>query len=365
MSGIEVASSLRKRPAKSSALHRVDVGEAGQVADDRADAGAAAAAGRQHGARRGRAAHLARDLAGQLQQLVVEEEEAGEVEAADRRQLLLEPGLGLAPARVAAVALAEAVAAEAGELAVGCSVVLARVAVAELGGEVEARGARRGGRSRRPPRGARRSAPPSPRGETSAELRLPRRRGSDSSSVSPRRTATRASWRWVRRRLWAWTLPVATAGDAEPLGEQRRASGCGRGRGASRAAAARPGSARGPKAASRRRPSRSPRAVSRRSQAPARAPSRAQPERQTSPSACSSTCSSVAQGGSALRAVLSARVRVRGGQQPAEVAIPVRVFDQQRHVRELDDPLDPLPHVDGPISIIGAFSAHQQLGGRR
>ena len=51
-------SSLRKRPEKRFCLDRVDVGEAGQVADDRADAGAAAAARRQHRAGRVAAAHL-------------------------------------------------------------------------------------------------------------------------------------------------------------------------------------------------------------------------------------------------------------------------------------------------------------------
>ena len=76
-------------------LHRVDVGEAGQVADDRADAGAPSASGREDGAG-GRVgpADLERDLTGQLQHVAVEEEEAGEAEAADRRQLPLEPALG-------------------------------------------------------------------------------------------------------------------------------------------------------------------------------------------------------------------------------------------------------------------------------
>ena len=121
-------------------LDRVDVREAGQVADDRADAGAAAAPRRQDGARRLRAAHLAGHLAGELEQVAVQEEEAGEAELADRRQLGLEPARGFAAAAGlgAAVALVEAGAADLGQLAVGAGVLRARVAVAELGCQVEA-----------------------------------------------------------------------------------------------------------------------------------------------------------------------------------------------------------------------------------
>ena len=119
-------------------LDRVDVGEAGQVADDRADAGAAAAARRQHGARRLRPAHLGGDLARQLEQVAVEEEEAREVELADRRQLLLQSPLRLEQAGAAAVALAEEVVADTGQLGVGAGVLAAGVAVAQLLGEVEA-----------------------------------------------------------------------------------------------------------------------------------------------------------------------------------------------------------------------------------
>src|SRR4051794_37063373 len=113
-------------------LDRVDVGEAGQVTDDRADAGAAAAARGKHRAGRGAAAHLDRDLAGQLQQLVVDEEEAGEVAVADRRQLFLEAARGLDVAGPARVAGAEPLLAELLQLAVGAEVALAWVAVAEI-----------------------------------------------------------------------------------------------------------------------------------------------------------------------------------------------------------------------------------------
>ncbi len=117
---------------------RIDVREAGQVTDDRADARAAAAArGEQRSGAVG-AADLDRDLAGELEQVAVEQEEAGELQSRDQAQLLLEPPLGLGPLRPAVVALAEPGPAGLGELAVGASVLGSGVAVAEVGGEVEA-----------------------------------------------------------------------------------------------------------------------------------------------------------------------------------------------------------------------------------
>src|SRR5439155_1962484 len=56
-------------------LDRVDVREAGQVANERADRGAAPAAGRQDVPHRAGAAHLERHLARELEHLPVEEEE--------------------------------------------------------------------------------------------------------------------------------------------------------------------------------------------------------------------------------------------------------------------------------------------------
>ncbi len=116
-------------------LDRVDVGEAGQVADDRADAGASPAAGRQDFANRATAANLERDVAGQLEQVVVEEEEAGEAEVADRRQLPGEAGVRLVPVGAAGVAIDQPMAADLGQGVVG--VLLLGVAVAEFPGEVE------------------------------------------------------------------------------------------------------------------------------------------------------------------------------------------------------------------------------------
>ena len=95
MSGTRASSRFRKRPSERSGRDRVDVREAGQVADDRADRAAAAAARRERVARRAAAAHLARDLARELEHLPVEQEEAGEAELVDQRQLLVEPGARL------------------------------------------------------------------------------------------------------------------------------------------------------------------------------------------------------------------------------------------------------------------------------
>src|SRR5207248_11793884 len=71
-------------------LDRVDVREAGQVADDRADGAAAPAAGRERVPRRAGAADLERDLARELEHLPVEEEEAGEAELVDQGELLVQ-----------------------------------------------------------------------------------------------------------------------------------------------------------------------------------------------------------------------------------------------------------------------------------
>ena len=90
MSGTEASSRLRKRPSESSFETGIDVREAGEVADDRADRAPPAAAGREKGAWRIGAAHLARALARELEHLVVEEEEPGEPELVDQRELVVE-----------------------------------------------------------------------------------------------------------------------------------------------------------------------------------------------------------------------------------------------------------------------------------
>ena len=90
---------VEKAPEEEPGANRVDVREAGQIADDRADARAAPAPGWQQVARRVGAADLGGDLARELEQVEVQEEEAREPEPADHPQLLVEPRLGLAHAR--------------------------------------------------------------------------------------------------------------------------------------------------------------------------------------------------------------------------------------------------------------------------
>src|SRR3990172_3416424 len=79
---------VQEAPQEEVVLDRVDVRQPDQVADDRADRGAATAAGRR-GA--GAAAHLLRHLVSEPQYLAVDEEEAGQAVALHQRQLLLQP----------------------------------------------------------------------------------------------------------------------------------------------------------------------------------------------------------------------------------------------------------------------------------
>ena len=81
---------VQEAPERELVRDRVDVREPGEVADDRADRGAAAAARREEGAWRVDPAHLACALSCQLEHLVVEKEEAGEAELVDERELVLQ-----------------------------------------------------------------------------------------------------------------------------------------------------------------------------------------------------------------------------------------------------------------------------------
>ena len=138
MSGSAVRSSLRKRPRCSSLSQRVDVREAGEVADDRGHARAPPPPRRQRGAGRCRPAHLGRHLARQLEQVAVQQEEARQAELADHPQLLGQAGLRPGASRRPRVALGEPVCAGFGELRVRLGVLGARVGVAEVRREVEA-----------------------------------------------------------------------------------------------------------------------------------------------------------------------------------------------------------------------------------
>ena len=85
---------VEEAPEREVRLDRVDVREAGEVADDRADARAPPPPRRQDVPRRAGPAHLERAGAGELEHLPVEQEEAGEAEPRDQRQLGLEPLAG-------------------------------------------------------------------------------------------------------------------------------------------------------------------------------------------------------------------------------------------------------------------------------
>ena len=340
-------------------LHRVDVGEAGEIADDRADAGAPPAPRGQDGPRRSGAAHLDRHFAGQLEHVAVEEEEAGEVEPADRRQLLAQSRLRLAPARVAQVALVHHVGADAGELPVGRLVLGAGVAVAEVRGEVEgealgeadglgdrarmlteARGHRGGGGERR--------------GRVAAAQRLARLQR----FVQPDRdqrvlqVGARAGVR----------VDVAggDGGNAEPLGKERQPAVArpvpapvGTLQLDPEAVAAEGGEEPAPQLlAERRVPAlegprqrpvpRAPRQADEPLGVPLdfleRRPSRFRDPRRVVP-----------------------RMRVRRGQEPAKVPIPVRVLHQQRHVRQARlmgrKPVRLLFSSFGPINTEGQLGA--------
>ena len=131
---------VEEAPEREVRLDRVDVGEAGEVADDRADARAPPPPRRQDVARRVASAHLERAGAGQLEHLPVEQEEPGEAEPGDQRKLGLEAVVGalLVPVGVG-VPVGERALAEVAQLAVGRvgPVGEVGVAVAELLGQVE------------------------------------------------------------------------------------------------------------------------------------------------------------------------------------------------------------------------------------
>ena len=133
---------VEEAPDEEPVVDRVDVREPDQVADDRGDGGAAPAAGRQvrQPARDARRAHVARHLLGQLEDLVVDEEEAGEVVQLDQAQLLGKLRLGLRALRGRAIALAQPFAADALELAERRGALGQRrrgQPIAEVAGEVE------------------------------------------------------------------------------------------------------------------------------------------------------------------------------------------------------------------------------------
>ena len=132
-------------------------------------------------------------------------------------------------------------------------------------------------------------------------LWLPRRRGSEASSVVCSRMATKASWSLARADVCAWTLPVATQGTP------RRAASAARPR-----LSARSWRWKG-RCSSTRKASRPKARSSRRMVGSSRTPWRAQPLRQTRPSAWASTSSRLTRGSPTTREVRVAEPRERRG----------------------------------------------------
>ena len=118
-------------------LDRVDVRESGEVADDRGDARAAAATGREQRSRGVGAAHLRGHLARKLEQIAVKQKEARQPERADDRELLLKAALCGGARSAPGVARRQEIAAERGQPPVCRAVLGPRIAVAEVRGEVE------------------------------------------------------------------------------------------------------------------------------------------------------------------------------------------------------------------------------------
>ena len=289
---------VEEAPEREVVRDRVDVREAGQVADERADGRAAAAAGRQHVPHRAGPAHLVRDTRARAR---------APPSAGGRSRRGRARRSARAPRRAAARA--------------ACAPFSRRVPL----GERAAR--RRGAAARSPARRGRRSrdsgsrAPPSGRtaavrassavrstasrssGKRSAHLLrreqdhswLPRRSRSQPSSDVRQRTATSTSCSAARRGSCACTSPVATVCTFSASARSRSARVS-----AHVAALVRTlqldEETVAAECAVRARRRRSGRGRAR--------PSRAQPERQTSPSLCSpSSCGSSA-GGSGSRFVL-------------------------------------------------------------
>ena len=137
--GLELA--IEEAAERKVVLDGIDVRETGEVADDRADGAASAAAGGKEAPGGALAAYLECNRAGELEHLPVEQEEAGQAELVDQRQLALEAGARLRLQLVGTrpVALRECVRADLGELPDGGirPVREVGVAVAELLRQVE------------------------------------------------------------------------------------------------------------------------------------------------------------------------------------------------------------------------------------
>ena len=128
---------VQEAPQEQPVAHRIDVREPGEVADDRADARAAPAPGRQERPRRVPPPDLGGDVTSQLEDVEVEQQEPRQPQRADQPQLLLQAPSGLAVLGFPRVAVLESCPADLGQRAIGPRVLRPRVAVAEVPSEVE------------------------------------------------------------------------------------------------------------------------------------------------------------------------------------------------------------------------------------
>ena len=327
--GTESSSRLRKRPSERFGGDRVDVREAGQVADERADGGAAPASRRQRRAAASRAraprARTSRASSSTSQCSRKKPASPSSSISASSSSSRCAPRLwplcrGSAPRKCRSQTRASWHVGRLGAVGeVG-------VAVAELLGQVEREPVGELDRARDGVAVVGEALEHSA-GESRTHSWLPRRSGSQPSSEVRWRMATSASWSAARRGWCAWTSPVATVADAERRGEVAQRARCGARRRARTGAGARRRSGRG----------RTPvRAAQRRSGCAPPRPWRAQPERQTSPSfsSSSSAWSSGDAGGSGGSFPGFGRVPACAlREQPAEVRVALRRLDEERHVR--------------------------------
>ena len=136
--GLELA--VQEPPERELGLDRVDMREPGQIADDRADRASASTPRRKDVPGDGSASDLECHLARQLEHFPVQQEESGQAELADQRELFVQPcPRALLVSIRAAVPLVEGAVADSGELRDRRLVPVReiRIAVAELLGQVE------------------------------------------------------------------------------------------------------------------------------------------------------------------------------------------------------------------------------------
>ncbi len=117
---------VQEAPEEQPAAHGVDVREPGEVADHRADARPAPAPRRQQHSRRVGPPHLDGHLARQLEDVVVQEKEARELELADHGELLFQAPLGLGAIAIAGVAMLKPGATDLRERPIGIGVLASR-----------------------------------------------------------------------------------------------------------------------------------------------------------------------------------------------------------------------------------------------